>query len=165
MGLTFSHNWMWLAVYSPLPPNLVTSIGHPWIFLSKILAACRVLNGMRFTEAPVSTKVFFMGIWFMEAAKYKVLLWSGYPTSISSSLNVIYVDSCKRALSSRISADKYSTLAPEAMLTRASVAILLSFIVSLSWSNKFLNLELCYKMVMIAVGRAGFSSSSSPGSA
>ena len=84
---------------------------------------------------------------------------------MSSSLNMISVDSCKRTLSSRISADKYSTLAPEAMLTRASVAILLSFVVSLSWSNKFLNLELCYKVVMIAVGRAGFSSSSSPGSA
>ena len=69
MGPTFNHSWMWPAVYLPLPPNLVTSIGHPWIFLSEIPAACKVLNEMRFTEAPVSTKALLMGIWFMDAAK------------------------------------------------------------------------------------------------
>ena len=84
---------------------------------------------------------------------------------MSSSLNVIFVDSCKRTLSSRISANKHSTLAPETMLTRASVAIFLSFVVSPSWSNKLLNLELYCKVVMAAAGRAGFSSSSSPRSA
>ena len=83
---------------------------------------------------------------------------------MSSSLNMIFVDSCKRALSSGIFADKHSTPTPEVMLTRASVAIFLSFFVSSSWSNKFLNLELCYKVVMAAAGKAGFSSSSSPGS-
>ena len=81
---------------------------------------------------------------------------------MSSSLNVIFVDSCKRALSSGISVDKHSTPALEVMLTRASVAIFLSFVVSPNWSNKFLNLELCYKVVMATAGRAGFSSSSSP---
>ena len=81
---------------------------------------------------------------------------------MSSSLNVISVDSCKKALSSGISADKHSTPALEVMLTKASVAIFLSFFVSSSWSNKFLNLELCYKVVMAAAGKAGFSSSSSP---
>ena len=83
---------------------------------------------------------------------------------MSSSLNVISVDSCKRALSSEISADKHSIPASEAMLTKASVAIFLSFVVSPNWSNKFLNLELYYKGVMATAGRAGFSSSSSPGS-
>ena len=83
---------------------------------------------------------------------------------MSSSLNVISVDSCKRALSYGIFADKHSTPAPEAMLTRHSVAIFLSFVVSPSWSNKFLNLELYCKVVMAAASKAGFSSSSSPGS-
>ena len=83
---------------------------------------------------------------------------------MSLSLNVIFVDSCKRALSSGISANEHSTPVPEAMLTRASVAIFLSFVVSPNWSNKFLNLELYYKMVMAATGKAGFSSSFSPGS-
>ena len=86
-------------------------------------------------------------------------------TSMSLSLNVISVDSYKRALSSGIFADKHSTPASKGMLTRASVAIFLSFVVSPSWSNKFLNLELYCKVVMVAAGRAGFSSSSSPGSA
>ena len=81
---------------------------------------------------------------------------------MSSSLNVISVDSCKRALSFGISADKHSTPAPEAMLTRASVAIFLSFVVSPSWLNKFLNLELYCKVVMAAASRVGFSSLSSP---
>ena len=84
---------------------------------------------------------------------------------MSSSLNVIFVDSYKRALSSRIFADEYSTPTPEAMLTRASVAYFLSIVVSLSWSNKILNLELYCEMVMAIAGRAGFSSSSSPGPA
>ena len=84
---------------------------------------------------------------------------------MSSSLNVISVDSCKIALSFGISANKHSTPAPEAMLTRASVAIFLSFVVHPSCSNKFLNLELYCKVVMAATGRAGFSSSSSPRSA
>ena len=78
---------------------------------------------------------------------------------------MILVDSCKRALSSRIFADKHSTLAPEAMLTRASVAIFLSFAVSPNWLNKFLNLELRCKVVIVAAGRVGFSSLSSRGSA
>ena len=76
---------------------------------------------------------------------------------------MILDDSYKRVLSSGISADKHSTPAPEAMLTKASVTIFLSFVVSSSWSSKFLNLELCYKVVIVAAGRAGFSSSSSPG--
>ena len=84
---------------------------------------------------------------------------------MSLSLNVISVDSCKRALSSGVSADKHSTLAPEAMLTRAFVAIFLSYVMSPNLSNKFLNLELCYKVVMAAASRAGFSSLSSSGSA
>ena len=81
---------------------------------------------------------------------------------MSSSLNVISVDSCKRALSSGISADKHSIPASEAMLTRGFVAIFLSFVVRPSWSNKFLNLELYCKVVMAVVGKARFSSSSSP---
>ena len=84
---------------------------------------------------------------------------------MSSSLNVISVDSCKRALSSGISADTHSTPTLKAMLTRASMAIFLSFVVSPNWSNKFLNLELYCKVVMAAVGRAGSSSLSSLGSA
>ena len=49
---------------------------------------------------------------------------------ISSLLNVISVDSCRRALSSVVFADRHSTPAPEAMLTKASVTIFLSFAVS-----------------------------------
>ena len=137
-------------MYSPLLPNPVTSIGHPWIFLSEISAACKVLNGMRFTKALVSTKA---------------LRWYGYPTSISSLLKVISVDSYKRALSFGISAVKHFTLALEAILTRASIAIFLSFAVSPSWSNKFLNLELRCKVVIATTSKAGFSSLSSLGSA
>ena len=80
---------------------------------------------------------------------------------MSSSLNVIFVDSCKRALSSGIYADTHSTPTLKAMLTRASMAIFLSFVVSPNWSNKFLNLELYCKVVIAATGKAGFSSSSS----
>ena len=101
----------------------------------------------------------------MDAARSRGLLWSRYPTSISLSLKVISVDSCKRALSSGISTAKHSTPTLELMLTNASVTIFLSFAVSPSWSNKFLNLELCYKVVMAVVGNVGFSSSSSPRSA
>ena len=92
-------------------------------------------------------------------------MWSGYPTFISSSLKMISLDSCKRALSSVTSAVKHSIPTSKAMLTRTSVAILCFFAVSLNWSNKFLNLELFCKVVIVAAGRAGFSSSTSPGSA
>ena len=50
---------------------------------------------------------------------------------------------------------------PKTMLTRASVTILCSFIVSFNWSNKFFNLELFYKVVITTTGRASLSSSSS----
>ena len=63
------------------------------------------------------------------------------------------------------SAVKYFIPALEEMLTRASMAIFHSFAINPSWSNKFLNLELFYKVVIAAVGRVGFSYSSSPGSA
>ena len=78
---------------------------------------------------------------------------------------VISVDSCKRALSSITFADKHSTLALEAILTKAFVAIFLSFVVSHNWSNKFLNLELCCKVVIAVASRVEFSFSSSLGSA
>ena len=55
-------------------------------------------------------------------------------------------------------ADKHSIPAPEAMLTKASVAIFHSFVISPNWSNKILNLELFYKVVIVAASRAGFSS-------
>ena len=90
---------------------------------------------------------------------------SVYPTSISSSLKVISLYSCKRALSSVTSAIKHSIPTPEAMLTRAPVAILHSFTMSPNLSNKFLNLELFYKVVIATASRAGLSSSSSLGSA
>ena len=127
---TFNHSWMWPTVYSPLLPNPVTSIGHPWIFLSEIPAACKMLNGMRFIETPVSTKALLIGIWFMDAAKLRGLLWLEYPISISSLLKVISVDSYKRTLSSMTSTDKHSTPTLEAMLTKAFVAIFLSFVIS-----------------------------------
>ena len=69
IGPTFNYNWMWPALYSLLPPNPITSIRHPYIFLFEILATCNVPNEMRFTEAPVSTKALLMGIWFMKAAR------------------------------------------------------------------------------------------------
>ena len=50
------------GLWYPLPPNLVTSIGNPYIFLSEIPTACNVLSGIRFMEAPVSTKALLMGI-------------------------------------------------------------------------------------------------------
>ena len=68
IGPTFNHNWMWPAVYSLLPPNPITSIGHPCIFLSEIPAACNMSSGMRFMEVTVSTKALLMGIWFMEGS-------------------------------------------------------------------------------------------------
>ena len=69
---------------------------------------------------------------------------------------MISVNSCKRALSSGIFANKHSTPTVEAMLTRASMAIFLSFAMNPSWSNKFLNLELHCKVVIAAVGRLDF---------
>ena len=63
------------------------------------------------------------------------------------------------------SAVKHSIPTPEAMLTRAFVAIFRSFVASPNWLKKFLNLELFCKVVIVAAGRAGFSSSTSPGSA
>ena len=76
-----------------------------------------------------------------------------------------YESDPKLTSSNSSSADKHSIPALEAMLTRASVAIFLFFTVSPIWSNKFLNLELYCKLVIAAVSRAGFSSTSSPGSA
>ena len=92
-------------------------------------------------------------------------MWSGHPTSISSLLKVISLDSYKRALSSVTSADKHSIPALEAMLTKAFVAIFHSFVINPTWSNKILNLELFCKVVIVAAGRAGFSSLSPSGSA
>ena len=43
---------------------------------------------------------------------------------MSSLLKVISLVSCRKALSALISTARHSTLAPEAMLTKASVAIL-----------------------------------------
>ena len=62
----------------------------------------------------------------MKAAKYRGFLWFENPTSMSSLLKVILLVSCRKVLLALVSADKYSTLAPEAMLTRASVEILCS---------------------------------------
>ena len=78
---------------------------------------------------------------------------------------MISVDSCKRVLSSGISTIKHYTPALEAILIRDFIAIFLSFAMSPNWSNKFLNLELHYKVVIAVASKAGFSSSSSPGSA
>ena len=75
---------------------------------------------------------------------------------------MISVDSYKTALSSGISIVKHSTPVLEAMLTRASVVMFLSFAVSPNWSNTFLNLELRCKVVIAVAGKVGFSSSSSP---
>ena len=69
IGPTFNHNCIWPAVYSLLPLNPVTSIGHPWILLFGIPVACSILSGMRFIEALVSTTALLMEIWFMEATK------------------------------------------------------------------------------------------------
>ena len=84
---------------------------------------------------------------------------------MSSLLIVISLVSCKKALLALVFATRHSTPAPEPMPTRASMAILRLLTVSLSWSNKFLNLELFCKMVMAAAGKADLSSSSSPRSA
>ena len=89
---------------------------------------------------------------------------------MSSSLKVILLVSCRKALSALTSAAKYSILALETMLTtafeamlsRASMTILHSLAVSSSWSNRFLNLELLCKVVMATVGKVGLSSLSSP---
>ena len=84
---------------------------------------------------------------------------------MSSSLKVISLVSYRKALSTLVSVARHSTPAPEAMLTRASVAILHSLAVSSSCLNKFLNLGLFCKVVMAMASRADLSSSSSPGSA
>ena len=83
---------------------------------------------------------------------------------MSSSLKVISLVSCRKALSALISTARHSTLAPVAMLTKASMAILHSLAVSFNWLNKFLNLGFFCKVVMAAASRAGLSSSSFPGS-
>ena len=54
--------------------------------------------------------------------KYRSLLWSKYPTSISSSLKMISFVSGRKALSVRASVVRHSTSTLEAMLTKASVA-------------------------------------------
>ena len=81
---------------------------------------------------------------------------------MSSSLKVISLVSCRKALSVRASAVRHSTPTPEAMLTKASVAILHLFAVSSKLSNKFLNQELFYRVVMVAAGSDVLSSLSSP---
>lgn len=69
MGPTLNHSYMYLAVYLPLPSSPVTLMGKPKILLSNISATSRVLRGMTFTEALVSTNARLMGIWFMDATK------------------------------------------------------------------------------------------------
>ena len=81
---------------------------------------------------------------------------------MSSSLKVISLVSCRKALSVRAFTVRHSTLAPEAMLTKSSVAILHLFAVSSKLSNKFLNHELFYRVVMVAAGSDVLSSLSSP---
>ena len=89
-------------------------------------------------------------------------MWSEYPSSISSSLKVISLVSRRKSLSALAFVARHSTLVLEAMLTKASVAILHSFTVSFSWSNKFFNRELFCKVVMVTAGRADLSSLSFP---
>ena len=85
-----------------------------------------------------------------------------YPTSMSLSLKVILLVSCRKALLALVSTTRHSTLAPKAMLIKASMTILRSFTVNSNWSNKFLNWELLYKVVMAVAGEASLYSLSSP---
>ena len=59
-------------------------------------------------------------------------MWSDYPPSMSSSLRVISLMSCRKALSALVSTAKHSTPTLEVMLTQASVTILRSLVVSSS---------------------------------
>ena len=74
-------------------------------------------------------------------------------------------DSCRRDLSPVTSAVRHSIPTLKAMLTRASVAIVRSIAMSPNWSNKFLNLELFYKVVIATASKVGLSSLYSPRSA
>ena len=65
-------------------------------------------------------------------------------------LIVISLVSYKKALSALASIARHSTPASEAILTKASMAILCSFAMSSSWSNKFFNREFLCKVVMVA---------------
>lgn len=80
---------------------------------------------------------------------------------MSSSLIVISLVSCKKTLLVRASAVRHSTPTLEAILTKAFMAIFRSIAVSFNWSNKFLNCELFYKVVMVAASNDGLSSLSS----
>ena len=138
-------------MYLPFPLNPVTFMGYPWILFSNIPIAYSVLSGIRFIEVPVSTRDLLTGIWFMEAAKWRGLLWYEYPTSMSLLLKAISLVSCRKTLSIQASA----------ILTKASVSILRSFAVSSNWSNKFLNQELLCKVMMAVASSGSLSSSSS----
>lgn len=81
---------------------------------------------------------------------------------MSSLLKVISLVFYRKALSVQTFAVRHSTLALEAMITKNSVAILCLFSMSSNWSNKFLNQELFYKVIMALIGSDGLFSSSSP---
>lgn len=133
---TFCQSCMYPAMYSPFPPNPITSIGYPWILFSNIPVACNVLSGIRFTKAPVSTRAL---LWEYDLWKLpsRGILWFKYPTSMSSSLKIISLLSCRKALLVRASAVRHSFPTPKTMHIKASVAILHLFVVSSNCLTKF----------------------------
>ena len=146
-GLQYIH--FFLQILSPLLGNPVFSFLK---FL--LLAICPVEWGLR--KQPYRPRPFWWGF-----GLWRGLIWSEYPISMSSSLKMILFVSYKKALSTLASANKHSTPALEAMLTKAFVAILRSFNVNSNWSNRFLNMELFCKVVIAATSKADLSFSSS----
>ena len=80
---------------------------------------------------------------------------------MSLSLKVISWVLLRNARLDRVSAVRHSISVLEAMLTKASMAILRLLAMNSSWLTMFLNRELFYKVVMAQVGNEGFSFSSS----
>ena len=107
-GLQYIHFFLQI-----LSPPLGTPVFSFLKFL--LLAICPAEWGLRKWLYRPRPFWWGFGLW-------RCLIWFEYPISMFSSLKMISFVSCKKALSALASADKHSTPAPKAMLTRAFVA-------------------------------------------
>ena len=147
-GLTFSTSWMcqMVCLHPPLDP--VISIVNPCIFLWEIPIATKVRNGTTLRDEPVSTRALFTWTLFIIVETYIDLLWSGYWTSMSSSVKLTTLVVSRKAWLAWASTVKQWDPDKDAMPTMAFIVAVLASGVSPNWLNSERSVGLLYSILM-----------------
>ena len=147
-GLTFSTSWMCQMVCLHPPPDPVISIGNPCIFLWEIPIVTKVRNGTTLRDEPVSTRALLTWTSFIIVKTYIDLLWSGYWTSMSSSVKLTALVVSRKAWLAWASTVKQWDPDKDAMPTMASIVAVLASGVSPNWLNSERSVGLLCSVLM-----------------